>query len=451
MDALIATDANQIGVTAAFAGILPAPVENATADASAFLNLINVLMNVLEAPAIPTVSAASPKRCASDSGLGDIPLQSNAFADDTRTALRPLATPSSNVPEAAGTPPSKQKRDSDQKAPAAFPVLPPPSFVPVLDSTVPEQPPEQTGPQPAPPEQGPNAIASTGTTAVATQTIPVPAAAESAARPEIAFEAVLTRIAAEPASPAEPPRPEAADATPQLTPQVSKPIIADSVPLAAPEERPPQPREQALQPVPVEAKNKPAFQDREDTNARGAASVGSVSLADLASARVPQTAVQPAGFTIETPRQTPADIIRNSEPFQPAVALQPRGTSAQEFAVRIAQPNVPVVDLHVAERNGQVQVAVRTPDAGLQTSLRQDLGTLVSSLQRAGYHTETFIPHTTPTQGSSMTEASSQSDSQDSHAGSRGGSGEWTGGRQQQQRQRGQNPQAWLEELENQR
>ena len=155
---------------------------------------------------------------------------------------------------------------------------------------------------------------------------------------------------------------------------------------------------------------------------------------------------------VESSGPTAAGAGRGSEPVQSIAAPPPRGSSAQEIAVRIAQPDVPSVDLHVTERNGQVQVAVRTPDAGLQTALRQDLGTLVNSLERAGYHSSVFTPQ--GIQGSSAGEANSkggrEGDRQDWHNGSPGrDSGASSGGRQQQH-QRGQDSQDWLEELENQ-
>ncbi len=66
----------------------------------------------------------------------------------------------------------------------------------------------------------------------------------------------------------------------------------------------------------------------------------------------------------------------------------PKTAAAQQISVRVTGPDSPAVDLHVTERAGQVLVSVRTPDTGLQASLRQDLGTLVNSLERSGYRAE---------------------------------------------------------------
>lgn len=74
----------------------------------------------------------------------------------------------------------------------------------------------------------------------------------------------------------------------------------------------------------------------------------------------------------------------------PAASLTPR---VHELTVRVNQIGAPAVDLQVTQRQGQVHVAVRTPDSGLQTSLRQNLPDLVNALDRAGFRAETSVPH----------------------------------------------------------
>jgi hypothetical protein len=71
---------------------------------------------------------------------------------------------------------------------------------------------------------------------------------------------------------------------------------------------------------------------------------------------------------------------------------QPSRGQTQQIDVRITPPQAPAVDLQVSQRSGQIQVVVRTQDPGLETALRQDLGTLVHSLERSGFQAETFIP-----------------------------------------------------------
>ncbi|MEO5922879.1 MAG: hypothetical protein ABIR70_03535 [Bryobacteraceae bacterium] len=77
------------------------------------------------------------------------------------------------------------------------------------------------------------------------------------------------------------------------------------------------------------------------------------------------------------------------------IEIQPRAEvraiPAREIAVRISAPDAAPVDLHVKERGGEVHVAVRTADTELQTSLRQDLGTLVERLDHSGFRAETIV------------------------------------------------------------
>lgn len=146
------------------------------------------------------------------------------------------------------------------------------------------------------------------------------------------------------------------------------------------------------------------------------------------------------------PFQGTAEAIRTSEPSLPADPPQ-RAGAAQEISIRIAQPDASTIDLRVVERSGQVHVDVRASDTGMQTSLRQDLGTLTSSLERAGYHSETFTPSSTLARTVSSGQMSNQDDRQDSSQ-NRNGSGDFSGGRRQQQQQK--RPSTWLEELEDQ-
>jgi len=110
-------------------------------------------------------------------------------------------------------------------------------------------------------------------------------------------------------------------------------------------------------------------------------------------ANVVSTASLPAE-TLREPEQSgiPAETKAPGEPTElrdaPSVL---QSTLASGITVRLAGPGAPPVDLHISDRAGQLWVAVRTPDLGLQTSLRQDLGTLVNNLDRSGFHTE-LIP-----------------------------------------------------------
>ncbi len=84
----------------------------------------------------------------------------------------------------------------------------------------------------------------------------------------------------------------------------------------------------------------------------------------------------------ETPNAapTPQPSLPHPEP-----ASKPTFAAAQEIAIRLEHPDAAPVDLRMTERQGEVRVAVRTADAPLQTSLRQDLSTLVRNLEHAGF------------------------------------------------------------------
>ena len=120
----------------------------------------------------------------------------------------------------------------------------------------------------------------------------------------------------------------------------------------------------------------------------------------LSAPEAPAVSEAPAGRKTETPVASAAETMRTSEPAAPPQtnAEIPMAAAVQEIAVRIAAPQQAqraepqYVDLHLTERAGEIHVAVRTPDVALQTSLRQDLGSLANSLERAGYHAETFVP-----------------------------------------------------------
>ena len=145
-----------------------------------------------------------------------------------------------------------------------------------------------------------------------------------------------------------------------------------------------------------------------------------------------------------TPFHSTAEALRTADSTLPATP-QVRTGVAQEISIRIAQPDSSTIDLRVVERSGQLHVDVRTTDPAMQSSLRQDLGTLTNSLNRAGYHSETFTPSSTLGRTNSSAQMSNQEDSQDQSQ-KRGGSGDFTGDRRQQQQQKRSG--LWLEELE---
>jgi hypothetical protein len=199
-----------------------------------------------------------------------------------------------------------------------------------------------------------------------------------------------------------------------------------------------------------ETKIKPAAQ--QDDNALPAAAVVHAAGAQLFAAASPAdstraSAATPSSAQAATPYNATAEALRTTE-SDLAATPQLRTGAAQEISIRIAPPDSPAVDLRVVERAGQVHVDVRTPDAAMQTSLRQDLGTLTNSLERAGYHTETFTPSSTLGRTASSGQTGNHDQQQDPSQ-NRGGSGDFSGGRRQQQQQK--RTGTWLEELEEQK
>jgi hypothetical protein len=158
----------------------------------------------------------------------------------------------------------------------------------------------------------------------------------------------------------------------------------------------------------------------------------------------PQTS---APDTPQTPDSSPVQTL-----LQPA---EVRTGPAQQITVRISTPDQPNVDLHVAQRAGQVQVAVRTGDPGLQVALRDDLGSLVHSLERSGFRAETVTPvaGTPQAESSQMNSSGDHSDAQQNFSGN-GGSGAGGGqsgrGNQQDGSRRPQTYEDWANTLEEQ-
>jgi hypothetical protein len=66
------------------------------------------------------------------------------------------------------------------------------------------------------------------------------------------------------------------------------------------------------------------------------------------------------------------------------------------------------VEVQLAERAGQIQVAVRTQDPALETSLRRDLNTLVDSLERSGFRAEAITTGGAAAQDSSGSRSSQE-------------------------------------------
>jgi len=285
---------------------------------------------------------------------------------------------------------------------------------------------------------------------------------------KVAFTAVLTPInslatpvgVAGPAVPAEPmvtASGSLARATTENSPTV--PCLASSIAMQssgeqaggeAASQQGDDPQQGPAQPIVIAANSRiksptPKQDDPPSISAREASAVAVPMSIAPSSEQSPATAATTIIRDAENaaPFHAAADALRTSESNMPA-APQLRIGIAQEISIRITPPDSPAVDLRVVERAGQVHVDVRTSDPAMQTSLRQDLGTLTNSLQRAGYHAETFTPSSAGRAAAS--EPTTNQDRQDSSQ-NRNGSGEFNDSRRQQQQKRSG---TWLEELEEQ-
>jgi len=339
--------------------------------------------------------------------------------------------------------------------------------------------PAATTPAPAASQEAPAIVNSQGEAKVAFTAVLTPMTATQAINPGQAQapQAVPSQIAApqEPASGAPastipavlaaPGNPSQPPATPCQGPQTAAQAGGDTQQSADPSSQQPSSQQQPSQQendspgtparpiVPASDTKIKAAGQPEDSALEAAASAvhdRSSSIAFFASpadsthaiaatpASAPAAGVTPYNATAEALRTTESNL---------AAAPQPRSGAAQEIAIRIAPPDSPAVDLRVVERSGQVHVDVRTPDAAMQTSLRQDLGTLTNSLERAGYHTETFTPSSTLGRAAAAAQTANQNNQQDPSQ-NRGGAGDFSGGRRQQQQPK--RPGTWLEEFEEQ-
>lgn len=150
----------------------------------------------------------------------------------------------------------------------------------------------------------------------------------------------------------------------------------------------------------------------------------------------------------------------DAPPGQPASALPPEVAkdtlttpppAPGSISLSVGDGGPDRVEVRVQERQGAVQVAVRSSDPELSAALRGDLNDLVSRLENRGYKTETWAPSET-----APVRSSQQSASTDNHSNTRQGNspgGDEPGRQQQGDGRRGHREQRprWLEEFETSR
>jgi hypothetical protein len=155
----------------------------------------------------------------------------------------------------------------------------------------------------------------------------------------------------------------------------------------------------------------------------------------------------PQAVRTETPLQTKAETSKAAtEMFIPQQS--PRSEPPQGISLRLGNHDTANVDVQVIERYGKVHVTVRSSDADLGSSLRQNLGDLVSSLENKGFKAETWAPADRPsvatTDTGNNTNSPKSSHSESSGKGTdHGGGGD--GGRRNQRQRRP----FWTREFEN--
>ena len=415
-------------------------VSTAAPASTGFLNLINFFLGSIE----PAPPAAPPIPAAADT----------VATEGTEPGTKPAAQP--GVRQIADAPframPEKSVPPSPEILQTTAPVITSP--------VVPEQQPVPAAPAPASTTLEPGAATILRAQGPQVQGMPVQVPAGVAvqqqyAKPaplaELAFSAYLKPIdASEPAAGA--PQPGAA---PALEPQPKQDAPRQeerAIPEPAPEAAPPRS-------ATPETKLSSSVQKRQQTTERvmAAAASGATSersgegdFARLFETAVPQSVARPQNAEHANEPAVHA-LCEPAHVPEFAAASAPRPTAVQEITVRIARSEASPVDLHLVERAGEIHIAVRTPDTTLASSLRQDLGSLVSALERSGFHADTFVPRDIATHGGSAWQRNSGDDPQESQS-RFAGYGE-SGGRQQQHQhhRRDQRGHAWLEELENSR
>jgi len=375
------------------------------------------------------------------------------------------STPATESPiQAPQTTPTPDQPNTPRKPPAKATRWDPPMAASTLDLTAPvsihrvEAQPTGTLVPSGPPRPSSNATDAPGQSESVTG---APLAtvfnhATQAAEPPLAFAARLTPFDLDVPASALPSASAPGEETRQAWPASScDHVLPDFVP------PPTAPAVPKAQPVAEMARNvavpeKPRDTDQRE-NAMPAAPTAPADFARVLTNPSPQANAAPVLAPNQTPAAKPiqadappvnvAEALRTSEPAP--TAQNPVVSPAQQIAVRIAPAGAVPVDLHVAQRAGEIHVSVRTADTGMQTSLRQDLGTLANSLERAGYRAEMFTSRDTISRPASAA-MNFRNDQPQTGGNGRGGSGTFSQGRQQQQ-PRHQRRTNWLEELETSR
>ena len=116
-----------------------------------------------------------------------------------------------------------------------------------------------------------------------------------------------------------------------------------------------------------------------------------------------------------------------------------------EIELQVRGVNGEPVNVRLQEQRGDVVVDVRTPDSDLAASLRKDLGTLTSALERSGYDAEAWTPGDIYTRRTGEEYGSLKTQAGDGDAA--GEQNRNDGGQQQHRNPQGRRQTAWDEEF----
>jgi hypothetical protein len=174
--------------------------------------------------------------------------------------------------------------------------------------------------------------------------------------------------------------------------------------------------------------------------------------ANLAVERAIPIAVSPGPTGPQRPSQVTAEpsISRAAAPEPPTQTA--KDAPLREITLKLPGNADKSVDLHIVDERGKLHVEVRTSDAQLASSLRDNVGELVQKLDRSGFHAETTSGHesapisTGAAQGSGLgNESGHKPGGGEQQTAGQGGDGQ--AGQQHQQGQGRGNRPRWLEEI----
>jgi hypothetical protein len=231
----------------------------------------------------------------------------------------------------------------------------------------------------------------------ATPTAPPPSA--DTPTPDLAFS---MRLSVNPIEP--PPYPQ--PVVPAALPPMPAPAPADPVPSAPPLTPAAAPATAPAKPDRARSEDEPAPDHVESRSATTPA---------------PRLAAQIHVESVAPPvRKESALQTEPSRPTHPSEAVPPEASAApkpagaaRDIKLQLAGVGPQRVDVHLTERAGQVQVAVRTPDSHLAGALRENLPTLSARLADSGIRSETWHPSAPATEWHRTAETSRPNLAQD--------------------------------------